>query len=255
MPDAPPPITTHFDGPVAILGLNRPDKRNAQTPELLADLVAAAVALPESCRAVVLTGHGAVFCAGFDMRLVHDDPDALPRLLRGLSTAVRTIKRLPVPVIAAAHGAAVAGGCALLAAADVVVTNRHARLGYPVVRLGISPAVNAGALRRTITDGATRERALDPDLISGVEAARIGLAHHCLDQPHAVLPTAIGLAHHLASKPPHAVAATKRLMLKLDGLDSDGPFDLGLAASLALAGSLEQRDRVAALWSTGDSRR
>ncbi|MBL8991004.1 MAG: enoyl-CoA hydratase/isomerase family protein, partial [Phycisphaerae bacterium] len=186
MPDAQPPITTAHDGPVAVVSLNRPDRRNAQTPDMLADLVAAAGALPDSCRAVVLAGRGAVFCAGFDMRLVHDDPEALPRLLRGLSAAVRTLRRLPLPVVVAAHGAAVAGGCALLAGADVVLTNREARLGYPVVRLGISPAINAAALRRTLTDGAARERTLDPDLISGSEAARIGLAHHCLDRPEDV---------------------------------------------------------------------
>lgn len=243
-------ITVVHEGPVTVLGLNRPAQRNAQTPEMLELLASLASSLPDATRALVLAGNGPAFCAGFDMRLVHDDPAALPALLRTLSVAVRTIRRLPIPVVAGAHGAAVAGGCALLAAADIVVTDLGAKLGYPVLRLGVSPGVNGAALAASIGPARARERSLEPELICGEEARRIGLAHICVDLPEDVAPRAISIARHLATKPPEAIAATKSLLNTLSGLDRDEPFERSLAASMALAGNDEQRSRVAALWAS-----
>lgn len=249
MPDS-PLVTIRHDGPVAMLGLNRPDRRNAQTPQMLDLITSHARSLPRTTRALVLFGHGSAFCSGFDMRLVHDDPAALPALLRSLSIAVRTLRRLSIPVVVAAHGAAVAGGCALLSGGDVVVVNRDAKIGYPVLRLGISPAISIPALRQSLTDGAARERALDTHLVSGDDAVRLGLAHLCANRPEDCVSRAAQIAEHLAAKPASSIAATKALLLELEGLDADSAFDRGLTASLARAGSLEQRNRVAALWST-----
>ena len=171
---------------VAPMLLDRREKRNALTPDMLENIRKCADHLHtehDRPRAVVLAGEGEAFCAGFDLSLCKDDPLAMAALLTKLSAAIRTLRRLPMPVVVAAHTAAIAGGCALLAGADFVVTNREAKLGYPVVRLGISPAVNAPMLRLCIGDGRTHERLLDPTLISGEEALRIGLAHECVDEP------------------------------------------------------------------------
>lgn len=200
-------------------------------------------------RAIVLRGEGASFCAGFDMQLCTADPDALAELLRGLSRAIRTLRRIPKPVVIAAHGSAIAGGCALLGGADLVVTNKDAKLGYPVVKLGISPAVSAPFLRLAVGTGAARERLLDPDLISGEEARRIGLADRCVDIVEDVIPRAQIEAAKLADKPPSAFAATKRWLNEIDGSDKDEDADRALEASLALVGRPEERERLAALWS------
>lgn len=248
-------VYAHIDAHIGYIVLNRPDKRNALTPAML-DLALAhlhTLLTPPptgqpACRAIILCGQGSVFCAGFDMQLVHNDPATLPALLTGLSKLVRALRRAPLPVIIAAHGGAVAGGCALLGGGDIIVTDRDAKLGYPVLKLGISPAVTIPALRQALTDGQTRERVLDTDLITGQHAFDLGLAHVCCDIREDVLPAAQRIAKHLASKPPHALAATKQLLNHLEGTDADEPFDRALTASLSLAGSPDQRARVAALW-------
>lgn len=234
-------------GAVSVIRLDRASKRNALTPAMLADL-AGAVDRAMSARAIVLSGVGDVFCAGFDLTLCKTDDGALARMLRGLSRAVTALRSAPCPVIVSAHGAAIAGGCALVCAADFAITDSHARLGYPVVRLGISPAVNAPFVAAAVGHGPCRTRTLDSGLIDGREAARIGLVSECLDDAPACEPRAVALAQQLAAKPRHALAYTKRWLGELDGtLDADR-VEAALAVSLGLVGGEEEKDRLAALW-------
>lgn len=231
-------------GPVLVLSLDRAEKRNALTPAMLARLYADVESVAADVRAVVLAGEGSVFCAGFDLRLCAEDGEALTQLLTGLSDSVAALRRCPAPVVAAAHGAAIAGGCALLGGADVVVTDRGAKMGYPVVRLGISPAVSAPFLQAAIGWGAARARLLDPGLIDGERAVELGLAHECVERAEEVRDRAIAIATALAEKPTSGVRATKQWLNELDGaLDVRGR---GLAASLAIAGSEEQRGLLTA---------
>src|SRR5690606_31084299 len=90
-------------------------------------------------RALLLRGEGPVFCAGFDLDACRHDPLAMRALLTGLSATILALRTCPCPVVIAAQGAAIAGGCALLGGADFVVTDAQARFGYPVTLLGISP--------------------------------------------------------------------------------------------------------------------
>lgn len=241
-------ITSEVSGGLAIIRLNRPDKRNAMTPPMLDGLIDAIKTqrASTSTRALVLSGAGEVFCAGFDLSLCRENSDALTLLLQGLSDAIVALRGLQIPVVLSAHGAAIAGGCALLGGADVVVTNADAKLGYPVVRLGISPAVSAPFLRQAIGDGAARTRLLDPNLMDGREALRIGLAHECVETVAASEPRAIALARELAAKPPSALAQTKAWLSRVSP-----PSDpLGaLRVSLGLVGGNEERERLAAMWS------
>jgi methylglutaconyl-CoA hydratase len=234
-------------GEVAIIRLDRSEKRNTLTPKMLANLCGA-IDRAVSARAIVLSGVGEVFCAGFDLTLCRDDDAVLGELLAGLSKAARGIRQAPCPVVASAHGAAIAGGCALVASCDVVVTNKDAKLGYPVVRLGISPAVNAPVMRASIGDGQTRTRSLDPALIDGAEALRIGLAHYGADAVGECEPLTVKLAQDLARKPRHALAYTKRWLGELDGTTDEAGLAGALEASMSLVGSSEQRERLAELW-------
>jgi methylglutaconyl-CoA hydratase len=231
---------------IAEIVLDRPDKRNALTPDMLDDMLARLhdLSRDDACRGVILRGEGPAFCAGFDLSLCRQTSDSLAAMLRGLSAVVRAMRRLPKPVVVAAHGSAIAGGCALLAAADLVVADRAAKLGYPVVSLGISPAVNAPLLLRAVGPRAARERSLDPALITGDEAKHIGLVHLAVDTPEDVLPRAQIECVKLAEKPPLAFAATKRWLNDIEDSDADEEFDRALAASLALVGSPEERERL-----------
>ncbi|HVZ93534.1 MAG TPA: enoyl-CoA hydratase/isomerase family protein [Phycisphaerales bacterium] len=215
--------------------LNRPDKRNALTPEMQETVVAHAAELDAdpSIRCVLLRGEGAVFCAGFDLELMKSR-ETLRELLSGLSRAVRALRRATKPVVIAAHGAAVAGGCALLGGGDYIITDQSAKLGYPVLRMGVSPAVSAPTLLRAVRARHARERLLDTVLISGTEAGRIGLVDRVVDIPEDVIPRAQIEAAKLAEKPPVAVMETKRWLNEVDGSVGDEEFERALGASLAV---------------------
>ncbi len=232
-------------GDIATIRLNRPDKKNAMTPDMLDRLCTAVGESSGRARAVLLCGAGDVFCSGFDLAMCLQDQAVMTALLRGLSRAVITLREHPAPVIAAVQGAAIAGGCALLCGADVVVTHDEAKLGYPVVRLGISPAVNAPFLMRSMGGGGTRVRLLDTQLISGKEANRLGLAHECLATREAVLPRAEVFANELVAKPRPGIRATKQWLNELDELSNPTLIEKALASSLGLVGSTEERERLA----------
>lgn len=231
--------------PVAVITLDRPEKKNALTPPMLDDLCSALTTSGERAAAIVLAGSGAAFCSGFDLSLCRDDSRALASLLTGLSRSIRLMRELPVPIVAAAHGAAIAGGCALLAGADIVVTHASCRLGYPVVRLGISPGVNAPFLLSAIGAGPSREWLLGGQLVSGEQAHDRGLAHELAPTPEQVLDLAQTIADSLAAKPSSGMAATKAWMAHLT-LAEDRAAD-ALAVSMGLVGSAEERSRLASL--------
>lgn len=235
-------------GDVATIRLNRPDKKNAMTPEMLDRLRAATEESKGRARAVIVCGAGDVFCSGFDLAMCHQDPAALTALLHGLSRAMMALREHPAPVIAAAHGAAIAGGCALLCGADIVVTNDDAKLGYPVVKLGISPGVNAPFLMTSMGGGASRTRLLDTRLITGQEAARLGLAHESVAAAADVAPRVQVIAAELAAKPRAATEATKRWLDELDENADPRSIERSLNASLGLVGSPEERELLTAMF-------
>ncbi|MBS0191297.1 MAG: enoyl-CoA hydratase/isomerase family protein [Phycisphaerales bacterium] len=240
-------IRTHVHGDVYEVVLARAEKRNALTPDMLGQLCTAIGETPREAGGLLLTGEGAVFCAGFDLSLCKDAPggEVMRALLEGLHRAISALRRLEIPVVVGAHGAAIAGGCALLGGGDLVVTNSDAKLGYPVVRLGVSPAISAPFLRRLAGDGVARSRMLENGLISGREALVCGLAHECLPAPDAVRDFALEAARMLAAKPRGALAATRRW------LDEISPIELDVEAlhvSTALAGGEEERRLLPQAW-------
>ncbi|MEO1585288.1 MAG: enoyl-CoA hydratase/isomerase family protein [Planctomycetota bacterium] len=242
-------ITTEQDGGVTTIWLDRPDRRNALTPGMLTEIVSAAREASDRGDAVILAGRGNAFCAGFDLSLCQASPDgaAMRLLLSALSDACLALRTIDRPVVVAAHGAAIAGGCALLGGADTVVADRRAVLGYPVARLGVSPAVSVPFLRQSVTDGRARASTLLPDTFTGEDACRMGLVHVLVDSADDVYGEAVHQARLLAGKPTHAFAATKRWLNSIEGVERRGDAGSGLEASLALTGGEEERVRISAL--------
>jgi len=218
---------------IAVVVFARPEKRNAMTPELFEEWFAALPG-PDAIDGLVLAGDGPVFCGGFDLKMCLDKPGTLEVLLTQLSRAVMELSMRDHPVVIAAKGAAIAGGCALLGAADINVGDRAGQYGYPVVRLGLSPVISYPTLRTLMTDGHARERLLDTALLSGEEAKRQGLLHVLRDIHEDVGPVALRMCKMLAAKPRQAFAATKQLMRELAGS--------GVWAARATAVSLETAD-------------
>lgn len=243
-----PTIAADFSTAVARVSFNRPEKRNALTVEMLDGLAAAiaqAIACDSAC--LLLTGEGQTFCAGFDLAACRDDPLAMEQLLRGLSRAASALRAAPFPVVISAHGGAIAGGCALLCAADIVITTTNAKIGYPVVRLGISPAVSAPLLRLAVGNGPARVRLLDSAVIDGARAVEIGLAQEALDTGEACVARAAAVADSLAAKPLNAMRQTKAWLNELEA-ESLSTMQRALAASVSLVGGDEERRLLAEMW-------
>ncbi|MBX3387431.1 MAG: enoyl-CoA hydratase/isomerase family protein [Phycisphaeraceae bacterium] len=244
--------------------LNRPERKNALTPEMAERLTAEteglqAQAVPPA--AMILRGEGDAFCAGFDLKMCHADPENLRRLLEALSGAIVAMRAFEGVVVCAAHGAAIAGGCALLGGADVVVSTAGTKLGYPVVRLGISPAVSAPFVINAVGSGAARGMMLDPGLIDGRRALALGLVHELAggegedaagrtgaEEGALVAEWSRALAREVARKPAVGLHATKRLMNELDGSVDAARIKAGLEVSLGLVGDEESRRRLAEMW-------
>jgi enoyl-CoA hydratase len=165
------------DDGVTLLTLNRPAKRNALNTRLrraIADELAA-LGDDDTCRAVVLTGAGGTFCAGFDLKELQESasPDALFADADAYHHAVHTF---PKPIIAAIAGPAVAGGLDLALMCDVWVAAEGATFGQPQVRFGVPASYEL--LRSVVTEPVARELCLTGRVIDSAEAHRAGLVHH-----------------------------------------------------------------------------
>ena len=235
-------------GAVRTIRLDRSEKRNALTPRMLDEFVAA-IKTSTHARVIVIEPVGPVFCAGFDLSECRDDAGALPSLLTGLAWATATMRASPAIVIAAAPGAAIAGGCAILCGCDLVISTPDSKFGYPVVKLGISPAVSAPLLSLAVGDGAARARMLSTDLIDGRAAHHHGLVHELCDTPEACVARAHEMAATLIDKPPTGLSATKSWLNEVDGSLAGNKIRLALETSLSLVGGDEQNERLAEVWS------
>jgi methylglutaconyl-CoA hydratase len=208
---------------IRTLSLNRPDARNALSLPLIHMLESAlaSTAQDRSVRVLVLRGEGKSFCAGMDLRGVMDDPVRMGDMLHALSRCSLAIRGLRVPAIACVRGAAIGGGCGLMATCDLAVTHAEAKLGYPEVDLGICPAVVAPILMRRIGAGRARAMLLTGGVVDGTEAHRLGLATHLASEPD-LERTAQTLAERLCTGGAEAIATTKAWLADLESeLDAD----------------------------------
>lgn len=230
-------IRVRTEDAITVIAFDRPDKRNALLPSMLHDLVSA-VTEASSARAIVLTGEGKVFCAGFDLEACRENPAVLDDLLVALSQAVTTLRTCPLPVVIAAQGAAIAGGCALLCSADWVISNPTAWIGYPALGIGISPAVSAPTLASRIGHARARELLLRPEAVTGEQSHAISLVDQLVNDPNDALGAALQRARTLATPSPAACAHTSAWVDELD--QTLLMTDQALDASRSLVGRTEQ---------------
>jgi methylglutaconyl-CoA hydratase len=243
-------IIQHTDPPIATIALNDPSKRNALSLAMFdaLDEALAELARDDAIHIVLLRGEGPAFGAGFDLGAAAGGPHVLPQFILRLSALIRALRRMPQVVVAAVHGAAIAGGCAILSACDFVFVAADAKLGYPVHAMGISPAVTIPTLRLTLGDCAARALLMAGDLISGVEAHRRGLATHVADSSTSVHDRAIAHCRALALKGPRALRTTKAWLNELDGSARDELFNRPAEDSAAAARGAEAQELLAAFW-------
>jgi enoyl-CoA hydratase/carnithine racemase len=183
----------------------------------------------------VIRGEGHSFSAGFDLAACVADPTALRDLVTELSRTVQALRALPIPVVCEVRGAALAGGCALLAGADFVIVSPDAQLGYPVHRIGVSPAVTMPALMANAGTGSARNITMGGSIHDGLSAVRAELATHCASTPESLAQECNTLVARLLSKGPVAMRATKCWVNELDGSNDATRFHHAAEASAAAA--------------------
>jgi methylglutaconyl-CoA hydratase len=207
----------------ATIILNRPEKRNALSSELVSAVNSALDSLrhDDDVRSLFIRGNGAAFCAGADLAEikalqtagVHENQQNSHRL-REFFVNLYTF---PKPTCAVVHGAALAGGCGLATCCDFVIAAREATFGYPEVRIGFIPAIVMVLLTHQIGERAARDLCLSGRNISADEALRLGLASQVVEQAE-LESAAQALAKELHRNAPQAMATIKRMFWRLHGM-------------------------------------
>ena len=203
---------------VRILTLNRPEKRNALSPELIEELTTALhEAARCSCGVVILTGAGPAFCAGLDLEhlaaISAKTPEENRRDSEQIAHLLRTLYDFPKPVIAAVNGAAIAGGMGLATIPDFTLSVPEAKFGYTEVRIGFIPAIVASFLLRQVGEKRTRDLLLTGRVIDAPEALDLGLVTQIVAADQ-LMPTAHALAQALLQNSPEAMQSVKRLLTR-----------------------------------------
>lgn len=212
--------------------LNRPEKRNALDRDAILRiraLLGEALDSKES-RVIVVSGEGKDFCSGADLSELRRirDAGALENFedARLLGEMFQQIRRHRLPVIAAVRGRALAGGCGLATACDVVLASETAQFGYPEVNIGFVPAMVMAILRRSVGEKQAFDLLTTGRIVKAAEALDLGLIN-------AVYPDASFEAHveeyaeRMAARPAGAVQLTKRLLYHMDGMSFDAAIDSG----------------------------
>ena len=205
-------LTIEPRGAVAIVTLQRPEKRNALSIDLRIELADAFTHLAgdDSVACVLLTGAGAAFCSGMDTAQFGGDPEHRRRLVETSTGAFRAVGRCPKPVLAAVNGPALAGGFALALLCDLRVASETATFGYSEVALGI-PASYAAA-RAALPPAVARELCLTGRVVGADEAAQLGVVSEVC-APGALMEVALERAEAIARLPRDAVHETKRRII------------------------------------------
>ena len=244
-----PHVLTSKDGGIFTITLNRPDKRNALSAEML-ELLHQALEqadLDAEVRVVLLRGAGKDFCAGADLdellasadRSIDENEKAALRL----GSLFERIRQLPRPVIAVVHGRALAGGAGLATACDLVLASKSAQLGYPEIQRGFVPAMVMALLRGMVGEKVALDLVLTGRVVSAEEALQVGLLTHVV--PDADLEReGSALASRLAGSSVSALALTKKLFYQLEGRCLSEGIALGARVNAVARSTPDFRDSI-----------
>lgn len=217
---------------VATIILNRPEKRNALDDAMIDGLRAAfeEAGRDDAICAVVIRGDGNDFCSGADLSALRKiaESDVVENLADAekLMNVLAMIRRVRVPVIAAVHGRALAGGCGLATACDLIVATKTARFGYPEVKIGFVPAMVTAILRRNLSEKRAFELLTRGFEFTAEEALNFGLINRVLadDEFDEGVENFVAPYRKLSRS---AVYLTKKLLYQMDGMTFDAALETG----------------------------
>lgn len=233
MTDESKAILYQVDGAVARVTLNRPEKRNALNDALVAGLKSALRQAndDEAVRVVVITGAGEDFCSGADLLALRKISEApLAENLndaRSLMELFSLMRRVNVPIVAAVRGRALAGGCGLATACDIVLSSANARFGYPEVKIGFVPAMVMAILRRNISEKRAFELITRGAEIGAEDAKEFGLVNQVFEDENFESHVDT-YARGFEKMSKSAVALTKALLYQMDGMAFSDALEAGV---------------------------
>jgi len=218
---------------IARITLNRPEKRNALDAGLISELkqAMAETAGDPACRVVLLTGAGKDFCSGADLAglekiaqagVIENMDDA-----RNMAELFLAMRNHPRPIVAAVQGRALAGGCGLATACDIVLAAESAQFGYPEVNIGFVAAMVMAIVRRSVSEKAAFELVVGGEAVPAARAYEIGLIHRVY--PGDVFAREVdAYAARLAGKSAAAVMLSKRLLYQMDSMSFEAALEAGV---------------------------
>jgi methylglutaconyl-CoA hydratase len=238
-----------LDGAIARITLNRPEKRNALNDELIAGIKGALQQASEDqrVRAIVMTGAGKDFCSGADLSALQKIAGASVgenvEDVRTLLELFLLIRRIPVPVVAAVKGRALAGGCGLASACDLVLAADTARFGYPEVKIGFVPAMVMSILRRNISEKRAFELIARGAEISADEAKQFGLVNQVFaEESFDEAVAAYVIEFERVS--PSGLALTKSLLYQIDGVSFREALEMGADVNVIARLTQDCQERI-----------
>jgi methylglutaconyl-CoA hydratase len=244
-------LAVRRDGPVAHVALDRPEVRNAFDSALIEELreTFETLGADASVRAIVLSGNGPSFCGGADINWMRASLELSREEnledARRLSRMLRTLDRVPKPLIARVHGAALGGGAGLVAVCDVALASDDALFGFTETKLGILPAVISPFVLAKIGRSHARALALTGERFGAARALAIGLVHEVA--PLAELDAAVArVVREVRSASPTGVAAAKRLLAEVAESQYDDTLETTAAAIALQRTSPEGQDGLRA---------
>lgn len=226
-------ILFQAENSIGRITLNRPEKRNALDSELIGEVKDAvrACAQDQSVRVVLISGAGNDFCSGADLSGLQKTFDAGPlenmAEARKMAELFVEMRHHPRPIIAAVKGRALAGGCGLATAADIILAAESARFGYPEVNIGFVPAMVMAILRRSLSEKRAFELITGGETISAQTAFDCGLVNRVFADETFDLDVDAYVSR-LAAKSASAITLSKRLLYHMDTMSFEAAIEAGV---------------------------
>lgn len=226
------------DDSIVTITLNRPEKRNAISYELIKDLLAALDEVANSsARVLILTGAGKAFCSGMDLddlrALVGRSQEQNQKDSETMARLFRSLYDFPKPTVAAVNGPAIAGGCGLATLCDFTLSVPEAKFGYTEVRIGFVPAIVSTFLLRQVGEKRARDLLLTGRIVAADEAHRIGLVNEIVPAEK-LIERARELASQLMENSPTSLAYTKRLLSDIARAELDARIKTAVRENAAI---------------------
>jgi methylglutaconyl-CoA hydratase len=241
-------LTLAHDGALALITLNRPEKRNAISYELIDDVLhALAEVETSSAQMLILTGNGKAFCSGMDLDNLRSITGRTAEENRADSATMarlfRTLYEFPKVTIAAVNGPAIAGGCGLATLCDFTLASTEAKFGYTEVRIGFVPAIVSTFLLRQVGEKQARDLLLTGRIINADEAFRIGLASEVV-AAEKLQERARELASNLLQNSPASLLSTKRLLKAYSAAELDRQIEAAVDENARIRSTEDFREGV-----------